>query len=142
MPDIFTPLELLEHLEATGYRLRLKDGRLYGPPGLAPEIVELVKYHKSSLIALITHQCPLCNQPIREALNTDNVLYIECVSDPAHFAHAMPKHRGMMFLTSGGVKPEKCVQCGLPNDGPYKYCGACWLKLIEEDMAAQSEAAD
>lgn len=139
MMNFFTPLELLDHLEASGYKLKIKGGHLVGPPGLDPEIVAWVKYHKESLITLITFQCPRCHQPIREAMNTANVLYIECVTDPTHFAHVMPKIRGgYTFVTTQGLKPSHCKECSGPNDGQWLYCSGCWLRLIEDDMQAQA----
>lgn len=134
----WTPLELLDYLESNGYKLKARDGRLVGPPGLAPEIVAAVKEHKASLITLITFQCPLCNQPVRTNLDTPNVLYIECVADPSHFSHMIPKHRNKpSFVTSKGIKPPDCKECGKPNDGDWKYCAACWLRFFEEDERAQ-----
>jgi hypothetical protein len=130
-----TPLELLAHLETSGYRLRAKDGKLFGPPGLPEDMKSLVKEHKQTLVALVTHQCPVCNQPIKTNLDTPNVLYIECSHDPAHFGHHIPKIKGEpSYVTAGGVRPTVCVECSSPNDGPWKYCAACWLKFIEDDM--------
>jgi hypothetical protein len=141
MLEFYSPLDLLTWLEANGYQLRIEDGKLYGPPGLQPEVVEQVKYHKSSLIALISYQCPICNQPIRDALKTENLLYIECCADPTHFGLQIPlKHGQPSFITSGGVKPSRCVQCDKPNDGEWKYCAVCWLALFEEDQANASES--
>lgn len=139
----FTPLELLAHLEAQGYRLRVKDGKIFGPRGMEPELAALVKENKNSLIALMTYQCPICNQPIRTVMNTENVLYIECPTEPIHFAHHMPRKRGQpSFVSTGGIRPEKCVECAGPNNGPWKYCDACWLKAIGDDMEQQNSAAD
>lgn len=141
--DFWTPLELLDWLEANGYKLKVRDGRLVGPPGLLPEVVEAVKAHKASLITLITYQCPNCNQPIREAMNTPNVLYVECVTDPTHFSHVIPKRRGFpTFLTTGGYKPNLCKQCNGDNDGEWLYCSACWLKLFEEDEKNAQEVSE
>ena len=138
MKLFFSPLELLTYLEDAGFKLKVRDGKLVGPKGLSPELVEAVKEEKDSLMALITYQCPRCNQAIRENFNTPHGLYIQCTTDPVHFALIIPKERGKpSFASCGGIKPTHCKECGALNDGEWKYCNACWLKFISEDMEQQ-----
>jgi hypothetical protein len=72
-------------------------------------------------------------------MDTPNVKWLVCSSDPLDFALMIPRQSGKpSFITCGGFKPVNCVQCGKSNDGEWKYCSECWLALFEEDERTQA----
>jgi len=128
------PLRLLAELEAAGFKLSVRDGKIHGPVGmLTEEAKEAVRENKEALIALISFQCPRCNQPLR-GYEEDHFKSVQCPLDITHFYELMNKNFGEpMYLTTDGKKPERCQDCGGYNNGPYKWCDRCWLKIIEAD---------
>lgn len=127
------PLSILVHLESISITLTIRDGQLFGKRGSTEEIRNLVRDNKAELIAVLMKVCPGCGSALRE---TDNERYraMQCSSDAVCYAEVHNKNLGQpMFIGSGGVKPERCADCGGHNNGPYKYCDKCWLKIIDAD---------
>ena len=133
------PLSILAYLESIDITLTIRDGQLFGRRGSSEEIRNLVRDNKAELMAVMMKVCPSCGSPLCE---TDNERYraMQCSSDVVCYAEVHNKNLGQpWFIEIRGVKPEQCADCGSPNNGPYKWCDKCWLKIIEED-AAESAA--
>lgn len=85
-----TPTRLLAHLEQSGVKLSMRKGQLFASKTATQEQRDQIAANKEGLVAVITHQCPRCNQPLRTRLNrVDQVSYLECATDATHFGERM-----------------------------------------------------
>lgn len=125
------PMRLLQELESDGVKLSVRKGKLFGSKNMTPVQTSVVKANKSALLAVITHQCPTCNQPLR-TFDCPTYRALQCPTDALHFYEELMKPGAKYkFVLTGGVRPTTCQECGAHNDGEYKYCDACWRKFIE-----------
>jgi hypothetical protein len=127
----YSPMFVLRLLEREGVKLSVRDGKLYGSKFSQQWQRDLVKEYKVGLLCVLTHQCHVCNQPIR-VLESDRVLAIECVTTPLHYFERINKFPGKrMRIFTDYETPPNCEECGRSNTNDMKHCDPCWLRAIE-----------
>ena len=122
------PHELLAQLEREGVKLTIKDGKLFGSRSMTTEQRALVSENKSGLIAVLTHQCPVCNQVLR-INESAGWLYLECVADKTHYSELRNKRPGEPMGFFSDSEPRACDRCQQPA---LTYIGRC-LPCIESE---------
>ncbi len=83
-----SPTRLRDQLAATGVKLQVRNGVLFASLR-TPEQRELIAANKRGLIAVLTYQCPECNQPLRLRADTHGITWLECEKDRVHFGERL-----------------------------------------------------
>lgn len=88
-----SPHQILAKLKTEGVILKVARGRLLGPKSMTKAQRELVNSNRSGLIAVLTNQCPKCDQPLR-LTETSRYFELECPSSGVHYWEVVNKRPG------------------------------------------------
>lgn len=86
-----SPTKLRDQIESTGVKLGVRKGVLHASKNATEEQRKTIAANKRGLIAVLTYDCPECNQKLRCRVSADETTWLECALDPVHYGEQLGK---------------------------------------------------